>query len=226
MNFELNIYACVFAAAIVYILPDRRPVRALLSFSATLSFSAIVTAARIIKIVVVPPESPIYPLIKGLMAIAGMVWVCLSVYNILIFARQRRQCPVLPYENAPASIDLANMGYQSAVIFNAGLFAFYTAGKLMHWGEMEKFFIDSGYAFWFCHVTVIMECTMAFLLLLPLRLPVRSLAAGILLAEMFGAIITHMRNGDPFAASLDALNQVLVIGIVLFWCYQQYNRAG
>lgn len=112
----------------------------------------------------------------------------------------------------------ATRAFTAAPALSAGL-AFYVAlaffgfevGKAAHDAEMRQFFVGSGYPVWFMYAVMAAEIAGALGLLVART---RSLAACWLGAVMVGAIATHMRNGDPFSDSLDAVRMLILVGCI------------
>lgn len=98
----------------------------------------------------------------------------------------------------------------------------FEVGKAWHDAEMRQFFQASGLPVWSMYAVMGVETAAALALLVP-RL--RLAAAGVLALVMVGAIATHLRNGDPFGDSLDALRMLLVLGCVLMLARSR-RRAG
>ena len=224
MNFELTIYACVIAGITGYVLPGKFNLKSSFLFDITLSLSVIVSCIRIARIIFIPPsQDVVYKFISNAIMYTGAAWFFLSVLNILMFKRQSRSFCMPASKIFQSYLKMVSSGYQSASIFNCALFIFYTIGKAKHWQEMEMFFTSSGLPVFFTFFTVVLECTMAFILLLPLSAIIHIYSALILLFEMLGAIAVHLFNKDPIVASFDALNQIVVIGILLFWNLQKIH---
>lgn len=108
----------------------------------------------------------------------------------------------------------ATRAFTAAPTLSAGL-AFYVAcaffgfeiGKAAHDAEMRQFFIGSGYPIWFMYAVMAAEIAGALGLLFART---RLLAACWLGMVMIGAIATHVRNGDPFSDSLDAVRMLIL----------------
>ncbi len=88
-----------------------------------------------------------------------------------------------------------------------GFFAF-EIGKAAHDAEMRQFFLGSGLPVWFMYAVMAAEIAGAVGLMFERTRPYAALW---LAAVMVGAIGTHVRNGDPFSDSLDALRMLLVV---------------
>ncbi|TKR33030.1 DoxX family protein [Luteimonas gilva] len=87
-----------------------------------------------------------------------------------------------------------------------GFFAF-EIGKLAHDAQMREFFLNSGYPATFMYAVMAAEIVGAIGLMFERT---RRFAALWLAVIMIGAIGTHVRNGDPFSDSLDALRMLLI----------------
>lgn len=84
-------------------------------------------------------------------------------------------------------------------------------GKAAHDAEMRTFFLSSGYGVGFMYGVMAAEIAGAIGLLF---LRSRRVASSGLLMLMFGAIATHVRNGDPFSDSLDAARMLLLVASI------------
>lgn len=85
-------------------------------------------------------------------------------------------------------------------------------GKLANDGVMREFFLQSGYALWFMYSIMTFE-TLGALALFVSRTIVP--AASGLAAIMLGAILTHVRNRDPFSDSLEALHLLIILVCII-----------
>jgi uncharacterized membrane protein YphA (DoxX/SURF4 family) len=85
-------------------------------------------------------------------------------------------------------------------------------GKLTHDAEMREFFVQSGYAVWFLYFIMSAE-TVGSLALLVRR--TRVPAALGLAVIMIGAMVTHLRNRDPFSDSIEALHLLVLLVCVV-----------
>jgi hypothetical protein len=87
----------------------------------------------------------------------------------------------------------------------------FEAGKLGHDAEMREFWTGSGYPIWTMYAVMAAEVLGSIGLLVPRT---RLFAAGGLSLLMFGAIGTHLKNGDPFSDSLDAVWMLVLLGTI------------
>lgn len=136
---------------------------------------------------------PIHPGIAG----AG---VGMAMAGALALARNRAH----PRSDLPLS---PKVGHGLA-LYAALAFLAFEVGKLAHDNQMREFFLASGYPVAFMYVVMAAEIAGALGLL---HVRTRLAAAGGLAMLMFGAIGTHLRNGDPFADALDALRMLLTV---------------
>ncbi|HJR73903.1 MAG TPA: DoxX family protein [Luteimonas sp.] len=102
-----------------------------------------------------------------------------------------------------------------------GFFAF-EIGKAAHDAEMRQFFLSSGLPVWFMYAVMAAEIAGAVGLMFERSRPYAALW---LAAIMVGAIGTHVRNGDPFSDSLDALRMLLVT-LSIFALYRRNRSPG
>jgi hypothetical protein len=80
---------------------------------------------------------------------------------------------------------------------------------------MTKFFHESGYAPGFLRLIIAIEVVGGMALLVRWAVP---LGLGLLAVDMFGAIYTHLHNGDGIDADMDALAMLLRLGtIAVLW---------
>jgi len=141
---------------------------------------------------------PIQPGIAG--AAVGM-----SVAGALILTGNRAR----PWSDLALSPQVGNgLARYAALTFLA-----FEVGKLAHDDQMREFFLASGYTVAFMYAVMAAEIAGA---LGVLHARTRLAAAGGLAMLMLGAIGTHLRNGDPFADSLDAL-RMLLIALSIAW---------
>lgn len=115
---------------------------------------------------------------------------------------------------APASLSFAASDWtiRGLCVSTALAFLATEVGKLAHQAEMRSFFTASGYPAWFLYVVIVVE-TIGSLGLLEPR--VRLVAACVLALDMVGAIVTHARNGDPFADSLEAVHLLVTLVTII-----------
>ncbi len=96
-------------------------------------------------------------------------------------------------------------------------FALAGIGKAFSMTPMTEFFTQSGYSVSFLKFIVIAEIFGAVGLLLPWAV-VPSLLG--LAVDMFGAVLTHIHNGDPLNDSTGAIGMLIrlvVVGVILEW---------
>jgi hypothetical protein len=102
-----------------------------------------------------------------------------------------------------------------AAIVCASFFFMVTIGKSKAPKEMEAFFVQSGYPASFNYVVMVIECLFSVGLLLHPKLRSGLASSLVLLLVMIGAVITHLRNGDPISDSYDALMQLLILVLII-----------
>jgi uncharacterized membrane protein YphA (DoxX/SURF4 family) len=113
----------------------------------------------------------------------------------------------------------------SALCLSAG-FAFVTIGfaKAFHLQEMIEFFTQSGYSSTFLKLIMTAEVLGGAALLLPWAVP--AAIAGLSI-DMFGAIYTHIHNGDPLNDSTDAIAMLIRLGaIAVIWALRPGAAAA
>jgi uncharacterized membrane protein YphA (DoxX/SURF4 family) len=104
----------------------------------------------------------------------------------------------------------------SALCLAAG-FGFVQNGFLsaVYVQKMSDFFIQCGYSVAFLKFIMTIEVLGGLALLVPWAVP---LAAAGLSVDMFGAIATHIHNGDPINDSTGAISQLIRLGaIAVIW---------
>lgn len=218
MDFKLTICACTLGIGMACILPKGLTAYLRYYFAGSLLLSVLISCVRVAKVAFLPAsQDTAYMLIVQLIKYGSLLWFFQALFNILIFKRWQNQTTLKPPEIDAEYRKITNWGYMSTAIFNGALFLFYTIGKAKHIEEMESFFIDSGYPRYFTYLSMLIECAASLLLLLPLPKIIKKYAAFALLFEMIAAVGTHIRNGDPFIASYEALIQIIVILILMYW---------
>ena len=75
---------------------------------------------------------------------------------------------------------------------------------------MHDFFAQSGYPDTFLRFIIVAEVLGALALLIPCAVPAALAGLGI---DMFGAVLTHIHNGDPLNDSTGAIAMLLRLGI-------------
>ena len=101
-------------------------------------------------------------------------------------------------------------------------FAMAGIGKAFSMGAMTDFFTQSGYSIGFLKFIVIAEIFGGLGLLLPwARIP----AWFGLTVDMFGAVLTHIHNGDPLNDSTGAIGMLIRLGVVAVLFELQRHQA-
>ena len=122
---------------------------------------------------------------------------------------------------APAGLEFAASEWTLRALCVSTALAFLATevGKLAHQEEMRSFFTASGYPAWFLYVVIAFETLCSVGLLEP---RVRLVAAFGLAVDMVGAVVTHVRNGDPVSDSFEAIHLlVTLVAIVLIGVLRQ-----
>lgn len=83
-------------------------------------------------------------------------------------------------------------------------------GKAFAMAPMHEFFAQSGYPDAFLRFIIIAEVLGALALLIPCAVPAALTGLGI---DMFGAVLTHIHNGDPLNDSTGAIAMLLHLGV-------------
>jgi uncharacterized membrane protein YphA (DoxX/SURF4 family) len=102
-------------------------------------------------------------------------------------------------------------------------FALAGIGKAFSVAPMTEFFVQSGYSVAFLKFIVIAEIFGAIGLLLPWAILPALIG---LTVDMFGAVLTHIHNGDPLNDSTGAIGmliRLMVVGVLL--ALRQQNRG-
>jgi hypothetical protein len=161
----------------------------------------------------------IVPGLSQLIRIGDGLWFFLLGYGFVIIARSVR----MPSEAMRKTMVLSKWGI---IIRIAGYFIFVTLGKSRHMDEMIVFFTASGYSESFLYVILILECLGALGIILDFYFRTGIFAAIGLIILMAGAILTHVRNGDPLTDSDDAFRQMtgLIFLVMLFYLESVVNR--
>lgn len=152
------------------------------------------------------------PLEAARSAMAALAYGWAAGLGALLADAWRRRAPFAPAAVAGISILIS------------GKFVSFEIGKALHPVEMEQFFIDSGYPAWLHYAVMALEIAGSAGLLLHWKLKTGPLAAAGLALIMLGAVATHARNGDPFAASYDAVLQLAFLTALL--AMYAANRAA
>jgi uncharacterized membrane protein YphA (DoxX/SURF4 family) len=100
---------------------------------------------------------------------------------------------------------LSALAISIAVTFvSAGL------GKAFAMAPMHEFFAQSGYPDAFLRFIIVAEVLAGLAMLVPCAMP--AALAGLSI-DMFGAVLTHIHNGDPLNDSTGAISMLLHLGI-------------
>jgi uncharacterized membrane protein YphA (DoxX/SURF4 family) len=83
-------------------------------------------------------------------------------------------------------------------------------GKAFAMAPMHEFFAQSGYPDAFLRFIIIIEVFGALAMLIPYAVPAALAGLGI---DMFGAVLTHIHNGDPLDDSTGAIAMLLRLGV-------------
>jgi DoxX-like family len=89
--------------------------------------------------------------------------------------------------------------------------------------DIKKFFLTSGYSVPFLYLVYAIQLVCGTLLLFNLRFYPKLLALILLLAVMLGAVVTHIRRGDPFNYAIAAIELSFKL-IIALWLYLLYKR--
>jgi uncharacterized membrane protein YphA (DoxX/SURF4 family) len=103
-------------------------------------------------------------------------------------------------------------------------FALAGTGKAFSMAPMTEFFTQSGYSVAFLKFIVIAEILGGIGLLLPWAIPAALIGLTI---DMFGAVLTHVHNGDPLNDSTGAIGlliRLVVVGVL--WAVSRRNSAS
>lgn len=100
---------------------------------------------------------------------------------------------------------LSALAISIAVTFaSAGL------GKAFSMAPMHEFFAQSGYPDAFLRFIIVAEVLGGLAMLIPCAVPAALMG---LCIDMFGAVLTHIHNGDPLNDSTGAISMLLHLGI-------------
>jgi len=83
-------------------------------------------------------------------------------------------------------------------------------GKAFAMTPMHEFFAQSGYPDAFLRFIIVAEVLGALAMLIPCAVPAALAGLGI---DMFGAVLTHIHNGDPLNDSTGAIAMLLHLGV-------------
>ena len=179
--------------------PDQAPRLARLLLLA----AAGVVGLLVLAVLVRPMDRSIARLADRIAQALTLVWAGLAA-AILVSAR-RRDGPGPP--TPPLAI-------AAIVLLVAGKFVVFEIGKTMHFQEMVRFFEASGYPAWMNGVVMALELAGSAGLVLYARLNTGVAATAGLAVVMVGAVATHLRNGDPFSDSHDAVLQLVYLALL------------
>jgi uncharacterized membrane protein YphA (DoxX/SURF4 family) len=114
---------------------------------------------------------------------------------------------------------LSALAISIAVTFaSAGL------GKAFSMTPMHEFFAQSGYPDTFLRFIIIAEVLGALAMLIPCAVPAALAGLGI---DMFGAVLTHIHNGDPLNDSTGAIAMLLRLGVFsVLWERKRSDTAA
>ncbi len=105
--------------------------------------------------------------------------------------------------------------FSALIVATAFFFAMTGVGKAFSMDWMTNFFHQSGYSVAFLKSVMIVEVFAALALLVPTTMLPAML---VLTVDMFGAIYTHVHNGDPLNDSTDAIRELIQLAaIAIFW---------
>lgn len=105
--------------------------------------------------------------------------------------------------------------FSALVLATAFFFAMTGVGKAFSMDWMTNFFHQSGYSVAFLKSIMIVEVFAALAMLVPATVMPAIL---VLTVDMFGAIYTHVHNGDPLNDSTDAIRELIQLAaIAIFW---------
>lgn len=112
--------------------------------------------------------------------------------------------------------------FSALIVATAFFFAMTGVGKAFSMDWMTNFFHQSGYSVAFLKSVMIVEVFAALALLVPTTtLP----AILVLAVDMFGAIYTHVHNGDPLNDSTDAVRELIQLAaIAILWTMRRRAR--
>jgi uncharacterized membrane protein YphA (DoxX/SURF4 family) len=114
--------------------------------------------------------------------------------------------------------------FSALCMFLAFIFAIAGIGKAFSMTPMTEFFTQSGYSVSFLKFIVIAEIFAALGLLIPWAV-LPSLVG--LTIDMFGAVLTHIHNGDPLNDSTGAIGMLIRLVIVgALWQLRRRNSAS
>jgi uncharacterized membrane protein YphA (DoxX/SURF4 family) len=192
------------AAVVAFGAASRSPRAARAMASGFLVLSWLLSASALVGTVLlvshlVPPRGSFGPVYRVLVYRAWMVAGIGVACAILL--PLRRDGPAALFASSPRV--LAGLCLSVAVSFLS-----VEIGKLANDAEMRDFFLASGYPVWLLYLTMALETAGAIGLLLART---RVAAALGLCGILLGAIFTHLRNGDPWSDSMEAIHLLVVL---------------
>ena len=153
-----------------------------------------------VSVLASPVADPVRMMLR-IVGILGWLVVGTAVAAAFLAVFRREAAATRAFTAAPASST-------GLVLYVALAFFGFEIGKAAHDAEMRQFFVGSGYPVWFMYAVMAAEMAGALALL---AARTRLFAACWLGAVMIGAIATHVRNGDPFSDSLDAVRMLILV---------------
>jgi uncharacterized membrane protein YphA (DoxX/SURF4 family) len=112
--------------------------------------------------------------------------------------------------------------FAALTLATAFFFAMTGVGKAFSMDWMTNFFHQSGYSVAFLKSIMLVEVFAALALLVPATVMPAIL---VLTVDMFGAIYTHMHNGDPLNDSTDAIRELIhLAAIAALWIMRRRAR--
>jgi hypothetical protein len=184
-----------------------------------LLLAVVIMSAYFLRFFAGPAWPFIVPGISDIIRMGDTLWFFLLGYGFVAIVSNIRT----PLKDWQKTFDWIKWG---AVIRIAGFFLFVTLGKYRHLDEMITFFTASGYSESFLYIILILECLGALGIILDFYFRTGIIATVGLMVLMAGAIITHLRNGDPLSDSYDAFAQMtgLIFLAMLFYSRKVVNR--
>src|ERR1700742_1618975 len=139
--------------------------------------------------------------------VAGVLYGAL--FGIAVRGADRRELLLNPAVLSALAISIA-VTFASSVL-----------GKAFSMAPMPEFFAQSGYPDAFLRFIIIIEVFGALAMLIPYAVPAALAGLGI---DMFGAVLTHIHNGDPLNDSTGAIAMLLRLGVfAVLW---ERNRTA
>jgi hypothetical protein len=115
-----------------------------------------------------------------------------------------------------------NAVFSALTLTTAFFFAMTGVGKAFSMDWMTNFFHQSGYSAAFLKSIMIVEVFAALAMLVPATV-IPAIVA--LTVDMFGAIYTHMHNGDPLNDSTDAIRELIYLAVIAILWNLRRNAA-